>query len=337
MKRFNSIFTTTVFFLSVLLISACQPIVVAGTEVGSQTTIQQDGEQMAADTATIEKLLSETYGSLVMAHDAAGYADLYAEDVLWVPPNGPDQTSKAGIEAGIQGLFDKFSFQVNPQPEEIEVRGDFASVVGAVDGVLTPRAGGDPNTIKFRIFWLLRKEAGDWKIYRQIWNDKPVVTDETVADAAPAGPEVVTVEDKIANVMSAGPAEIAEEATILDYPEGWPGNWPDEPAEEFVELRSGSNGWTCIADAPDTPGNDPMCLNETQFGMVRARYAKIDPPSTGVGVGYMLQEGGPAGSPPHLMIFAPGSRKELTTFSTEVNPTTWATGWLCSPKLPTST
>ena len=34
------------------------------------------------DVATIKKLLSETYGSLVMAHNAAGYADMYSDDVL---------------------------------------------------------------------------------------------------------------------------------------------------------------------------------------------------------------------------------------------------------------
>ena len=109
------------------------------------------------DVTAIKILLSETYGSLVMAHNAAGYADMYSDDVLWAPPNGPDQKSKEGIKNGIQGAFDKFMFKVNPQPEEVEIQNDFAYAIGTVDGVLTPRAGGDPNTIKFRIFWLLRK------------------------------------------------------------------------------------------------------------------------------------------------------------------------------------
>jgi uncharacterized protein (TIGR02246 family) len=124
--------------------------------------------------ATIKQLLSEGYGGLVMAHDAAGYAAQFAEDVLWAPPNAPDQTSVAGIESAIQGLFDQFSFQVNPRAEEVKVLGDFAQAIGSVDGVLTPRAGGDPVPIKFRVFWLLRRESGAWKIYRQIWNNKPV-------------------------------------------------------------------------------------------------------------------------------------------------------------------
>jgi hypothetical protein len=116
---------------------------------------------------------------------------------------------------------------------------------------------------------------------------------------------------------------IAQEATILEYPEGWPGNWPNEPGEELVELRSGSNGWTCIVDIPDTPGNDPMCLNEMMLGYLKARYALIDPPSSGIGIGYMLQGGGPQGSPPHLMIFTPGSRDGLAAFTTDPGPAPW--------------
>lgn len=126
------------------------------------------------DVSAIGKLLSETYPSFVMDHDAAGYADLYANDVLWAPPNGPDQTSKEGVKNGIQGLFDKFAFKVDVQPEEIEVLGSFAYVIGSVDGVLSPRDGGVPVTIRFRVFWLLRREAAGWKISRQIWNKKPV-------------------------------------------------------------------------------------------------------------------------------------------------------------------
>lgn len=103
------------------------------------------------DVATIKKLLSETYGNLVMAHNAAGYADIYTDDVLWAPPNGPDQKSKEGIKNAAQGSFDKFMFKVNPQLEEVEVQNKFAYAIGTVDGVLTPRTGGDPNTIKFRI------------------------------------------------------------------------------------------------------------------------------------------------------------------------------------------
>ena len=129
---------------------------------------------VASDVAAISRLLSETYGSLVMAGDAAGYAGLYADDVLWAPPDASDQASREGVENGIQGLFDKFSFQVDPRAEEIDILDGFAHAIGTVDGVISQRDGGAPVTIRFRVFWLLRKGEAGWKITRQIWNNKPV-------------------------------------------------------------------------------------------------------------------------------------------------------------------
>jgi hypothetical protein len=143
------------------------------------------------------------------------------------------------------------------------------------------------------------------------------------AEVAPAPDTARTLEEKIANAMSAGPPAIAQEATILDYPEEWPGNWPDEPAPELIEIRGGTNGWTCIVDIPDTPGNDPMCLNETYLGVLLAQRSLVDSPSTGVGFGYMLQGGGPIGSPPHMMVFVPESNESFEAFGTEPGPFPW--------------
>ncbi|MEJ2710728.1 MAG: hypothetical protein P8074_24160 [Anaerolineales bacterium] len=143
-------------------------------------------------------------------------------------------------------------------------------------------------------------------------------------DDVSATPETArTLDDKIANAMSAGPAAIAEDATILDYPQEWPGNWPDEPAPELIEIRAGTNGWTCIVDIPDTPGNDPMCLNGIYLDVLLAQRNLVDSPSTGVGLGYMLQGGGPIGSPPHMMVFVPESNKSFDAFGTEPGPFPW--------------
>ena len=139
----------------------------------------------------------------------------------------------------------------------------------------------------------------------------------------PPAEAVSAEEDKIANAMSAGPAPIAQDATILEYPEEVKGNWPDEPAPELVELRAGTNGWTCIVDIPDTPGNDPMCLNDVYLESLLARYNLVDSPATGIGFGYMLQGGGPVGSPPHLMVFVPESNDSLTDFAMEPGPMPW--------------
>lgn len=153
--------------------------------------------------------------------------------------------------------------------------------------------------------------------------DEPELTATGEPEDTAAPETALSLEDKIANAMSAAPGPIAGEATILDHPEDWPGNWPDEVAPELTEIRAGTNGWTCIVDRPDTPGNDPMCLNDTYLDVFLSQFNLEDAPSTGVGFGYMLQGGGPVGSPPHVMVFAPESNTSFDAFGTEPGPFPW--------------
>ncbi len=132
--------------------------------------------ETSRDVAEIRALLEDEYRSRIQAQDAAAYAnDLYVDDdVLWSPPDAPDRTDKAGIQEGIQGVFDNFTPNVRLTTTEIEVWGDVAYAVGNVDLKLTPKAGGDVVPVNFRIVWVLANQHGSWRIKRQIWNKKPV-------------------------------------------------------------------------------------------------------------------------------------------------------------------
>ena len=130
---------------------------------------------------------------------------------------------------------------------------------------------------------------------------------------------------KIRNAMSAAPKAIAKDATILDY--------PAKEGEQPPVLRKGTNGWTCFPDDPNSPGNDPMCLDKMGMVWFQALMTKTEPKLTAPGISYMLQGGSdasnsdpfatqpPAGSqwvtaPPHLMIFSPG-KLDPTAFSSD--------------------
>jgi hypothetical protein len=132
-------------------------------------------------------------------------------------------------------------------------------------------------------------------------------------------------EAKIENAMSAAPAALAENATILD-------NELDADGK-FVVLREGSNGWFCQPDAPGTPGPDPICLDQTWLDWVYAFVAGEEPNTTVAGLAYMLQGGSEASntdpfatepaagdewmsSPPHIMVIMPGEIDQ-TVFTTE--------------------
>ena len=90
-------------------------------------------------------------------------------------------------------------------------------------------------------------------------------------------------ETKIKSAISAAPIAITESATIMD--------WPAEQGAEMTLLREGTNGYTCLPDMPDTPGNDPMCLDEPWMKWADAWMNKKEVNIDKIGFGYMLQGG----------------------------------------------
>jgi hypothetical protein len=129
-----------------------------------------------------------------------------------------------------------------------------------------------------------------------------------------AGQDDADTEAQIESAMSAAPSTLSANATIL-------GNEMDD-AGKFVVLREGSNDWYCQADAPGTPGPDPICFDETWLDWVYAFVAGEEPNTQVVGLAYMLQGGSEASntdpfatepaageewmtSPPHIMVLMP--------------------------------
>jgi len=100
-------------------------------------------------------------------------------------------------------------------------------------------------------------------------------------EQAQAGPAAGTPEWKIQNAMSAAPTAVNQAAAVMDF--GADG--------KLVELRAGSNGWTCLPDNPETPGNDPMCVDQNFIAWVSAWLAHTRPEIKTVGFAYMLQGG----------------------------------------------
>ena len=119
---------------------------------------------------------------------------------------------------------------------------------------------------------------------------------------------------KIENAMSAGPMDVAQNATIVDTDLDENGDW--------IILREGDNGWTCMPALPFTPANDPACFDEMWMVWNEALFAGTDPDITAPGLAYMLQGGSDASntdpfamepaegedwvySPPHVMLLYP--------------------------------
>jgi hypothetical protein len=142
-----------------------------------------------------------------------------------------------------------------------------------------------------------------------------------------AGTKSETSEEdaKIQSAMSAAPPAIANDAAIVDY--------PAKAGQPLVEIREGTNGWSCFPDLEATPGNDPQCNDETWMRWTEAFLSGTEPKTTSAGIAYMLQGGSDASntdpfatkppegeewlsSGPHIMILVPGN-VDASRFSTD--------------------
>jgi hypothetical protein len=135
--------------------------------------------------------------------------------------------------------------------------------------------------------------------------------------------------DPIASAESAAPASIAHDAAVITA----------DASGKMSTLRQGKNGWTCMPDAPATPGPDPMCFDVNAAKWVAAWVAHKPPPAGAVGVMYMLEGGTDASNTdpfatkptaennwvntgPHIMIV--GSKDILTGYPSGTKPDTSA-------------
>ena len=87
--------------------------------------------------------------------------------------------------------------------------------------------------------------------------------------------------DPVASAESAAPAAVAHDASIVTV----------DASGAMTTVRKGTNGWTCMPDAPDTPGPDPMCFDQNSGKWVDAWVHHKPPPAGSAGVMYMLEGG----------------------------------------------
>lgn len=93
----------------------------------------------------------------------------------------------------------------------------------------------------------------------------------------------MTDEEKIADVMSAAPASISQNATILAR--------PSEPGGEFRVLQEGTTGWVCLPTSPRAAAQglrNAFCDDEVWQAWGAAFGAGEEPQVERVGISYNL-------------------------------------------------
>jgi hypothetical protein len=91
----------------------------------------------------------------------------------------------------------------------------------------------------------------------------------------------MTDEQLIASATSAAPAKVAKAAAVVTM----------DADGKMHTLRKGTNGFTCMADNPATPGPDPMCMDTNSMEWLHAYLTHGSPPAGKVGLMYMLAGG----------------------------------------------
>lgn len=109
--------------------------------------------------------------SAFSAGDIAGNLAVMTEDIVLMPANEPMRKGKEAMRAWLEGVHNKFTFDVRYIESNVEVFGNTAieRYVGA--GRVTPKAGGAPIEDRFKGIHVYRRQPdGSWLIAQDIWN-----------------------------------------------------------------------------------------------------------------------------------------------------------------------
>ena len=127
-----------------------------------------------SDRDEIRRVFEKVYAENVRTKHLRGYGEMYTQAALWM---APDVQDSCGVEDIIEGFAQQVANQdIDPifTADEIDVMGPTGYVIGISIAKIFPNDGSPPKTVKFRALWLMKKLNGEWKIDRQIWNNKPL-------------------------------------------------------------------------------------------------------------------------------------------------------------------
>lgn len=123
----------------------------------------------------IRDILLNRYPTAVRSRNAEEYVALFASDVTYIPFDGPECHSKEQIAGFYNAMKKQFGIDPTLKIEKVNIYDDLenAYVIGKSFAKMTPTNSDPSMEMVFRAFWIFTKEAGKWKIARQLWNIKP--------------------------------------------------------------------------------------------------------------------------------------------------------------------
>ena len=119
--------------------------------------------------AAIEKMLNTYFGSL-NASDVKTAVGSYTADGVFMPSKFPTATGTEQLVTAYENVFKAIQLNVTVKIEEVIVSDDIAFARTLSNGTTLIHATGETVPEENREFFLLRKENGEWKIARYMFN-----------------------------------------------------------------------------------------------------------------------------------------------------------------------
>lgn len=155
-----------IIFIAVLLLSfaACTNKTENNSNNTNKITDMENQNKEA-----IEKTLNTYFGSL-NASDVKTAVGSYTTDGVFMPTKFPTATGTEQLVTAYENVFKAIQLNVTVKIEEVIVRNDIAFARTLSNGTTLIHATGETTPEENREFFLLRKENGEWKIARYMFN-----------------------------------------------------------------------------------------------------------------------------------------------------------------------
>ena len=128
--------------------------------------------EVTKQSLTVEEEIRRAIDEFINAYnsgDSHAMLACYADDLVKLRQGAPPET-KPEVARRVAEVFDKFHSRVDVSNDEILVAGELAFTRGSFRVTLTPKAGGETQTIDRRYLELWRKENGRWLVIRTMDN-----------------------------------------------------------------------------------------------------------------------------------------------------------------------
>ena len=133
------------------------------------STFKNDSNMHAPDDQAIKTLL-DTYQQALNASDTKAILDLYAADGVFMPSEAPTSIGKEAVEGSYNYVFSQIKLNVVFSIDEIEVQGELAFARTLSKGTTDILAAGISVPEENRELFVFKKENGQWKIARYMFN-----------------------------------------------------------------------------------------------------------------------------------------------------------------------